>query len=143
MRKFLSSALARGLLWQFVSQLIADCSALPQRGTVGILVEAFERLASQHLRRPLHRGRRHARLPDAAYDRRIDALVDRYLAQAPAELVAPFAADGLVRARMWLERPSGFYRPGEYRGRRVYTERQLFTGVVEMATRRRARAAER
>lgn len=43
-----------GLLWQVVCQLFADCSALPQRGTVGILVEAFERLASQHLRRPLH-----------------------------------------------------------------------------------------
>jgi ATP-dependent helicase/nuclease subunit B len=41
------------LLWQVVSQLIADCSALPQRGTVGTLIEAFEQLACRHLRRPL------------------------------------------------------------------------------------------
>jgi predicted metallopeptidase len=85
----------------------------------------------------LHRGRLHSRLPLPEYDRRVRALVDRYLEAAPAEIVAPFAATGLVRARMWLERPSAFYRPGEYRGRRVYTERQLFLGVVQMRTRRR------
>jgi hypothetical protein len=65
--------------------------------------------------------------------------VDRYLAAAPAEIVAPFAAHGTVRARMWLERPGGFYRGEEYRGRRVYTERQLFYGPVRMVTRRKAR----
>jgi ATP-dependent helicase/nuclease subunit B len=40
------------LLWQVVSQLFADCSALPQRGTVGILVAAFQRLLDQHVRCP-------------------------------------------------------------------------------------------
>lgn len=85
----------------------------------------------------LHRGRLHSRLPLAEYDRRIRGLVDQYLAVAPADAATPFAAHGLVRARMWLERPSGFYRAGEYRGRRVYTERQLFLGVVQMVTRRR------
>ncbi len=87
----------------------------------------------------LHRGRRHSRLPVAAYDRRVGALVDRYLAQAPGEIVAPFAADGLVRARMWLERPTSSYREDDYRGRRVYTEKQLFLGVVQMRTRRSLR----
>ncbi len=86
----------------------------------------------------LHRGRLHSRLPLAEYDRRVGALVDRYLGDAPAEIVAPFAADGLVRARMWLERPTAAYREDDYRGRRVYTERQLFVGVVQMRTRRRA-----
>ena len=35
---------------------------------------------------------------------------------------------------MWLERPSGFYRVGEYGGRRTYTEKQLFLGIVRMKT---------
>ena len=87
----------------------------------------------------LHRGRRHSRLPLAGYNRRIRVLLDRYLAVAPDELVAPFSAHGVVRARMWLERPAGSY-PGEaYRGRRVYTERQLFYGPVRMITRRARR----
>ncbi len=89
----------------------------------------------------LHRSRRHSRLPLAAYDRRVEALVERYLAEAPEEIVAPFAADGLVRARMWLERPTAAYREDDYRGRRVYTEQQLFVGVVVMRTRRRRQTA--
>ncbi len=89
----------------------------------------------------LHRGRRHAKLPSRAYRRRIRALCDRYLAQAPEEILAPFAHHGEVRARMWLERPSGFYRVESYAGRRVYTEKQLFYGVVPMRSRgRRERA---
>lgn len=84
----------------------------------------------------LHRGRLHTRMPLAIFERRVDALVEQYLASAPEEIVQPFAADGLVAARMWLERPSGFYRAGEYRGRRTYTEKQLFVGVVQMRTRK-------
>ncbi len=78
-------------------------------------------------------------MPLAAYDRRVRALVDRYLAIAPEEVVAPFAAHGIARARMWLERPGGFYRDGEYRGRRTYTEKQLFYGLVRMVSRRGVR----
>jgi hypothetical protein len=86
----------------------------------------------------LHRGRRHSRLPLAKYNRRVRGIVDRYLAAAPPEVVAPFSTHGLVRARMWLERPGGLYRREDaYRGRRVYTERQLFYGPVRMITRRR------
>ena len=80
----------------------------------------------------LHRGRVHSRLPLARYNRRIRTLLDRYLAEAPAEIVRPFSSSGIVTARMWLERPMGFYREGAYRGRRVYTERQLFLGLVRM-----------
>ena len=86
----------------------------------------------------LHRGRLHSRLPRARYNRRIRALLERYLAVAPEEIVAPFSASGTVRARMWLERPAAS-RPGDWRGRRVYTERQLFVGPVRMVTRRRPR----
>jgi predicted metallopeptidase len=84
----------------------------------------------------LHGGRRHARLAPATYRRRIAALRARYLAQAPAELLAPFAHSGLVRARMWLERPAT-PRHGGGPARRLFTERQLFYGLVRMRTLRR------
>lgn len=84
----------------------------------------------------LHRGRRHTRLPRARYDRRIRALRRRYLATAPEEVVAPFAFRGVVKVRMWLERPAS-YRPGDHAGRPVYTERQLFHGLMPMRGRRR------
>ncbi len=86
----------------------------------------------------LHRGRRHSRLPLAAYNRKIRVLVRRYLEVAPEEIVAPFSATGTVRARMWLERPATS-NPEDWRGRHVYTERQLFYGPVRMAARRRRR----
>jgi predicted metallopeptidase len=81
----------------------------------------------------LHGGRRHARLAPDAYRRRIRALRERYLAVAPPELVAPFAHRGLARARMWLERPAAPRRGGGPE-RRVYTERQLYYGLVRMRT---------
>jgi predicted metallopeptidase len=81
----------------------------------------------------LHRGRRHAALPAAAFERRVRALRDRYLAVAPAEVLAPFAHHGLARARMWLERPAAARRDGGP-VRRLYTERQLFYGLVRMRT---------
>ncbi|HEU4385277.1 MAG TPA: putative metallopeptidase [Anaeromyxobacteraceae bacterium] len=87
----------------------------------------------------LHRGRRHTRLPRGRYDRRIRILRRRYLAAAPAEVVAPFAHRGVVKVRMWLERPAA-YRPGDYAGRRVYTERHLFQGLMPMRSPRRRRA---
>ncbi|HEX9307426.1 MAG TPA: hypothetical protein VF894_08045 [Anaeromyxobacter sp.] len=110
-----------------------ESSARERIGT--ILHELYH--ASTRFDGTLHRGRRHSRLPLAKYNRRIRALLDRYLAVAPADIVAPFSADGTVRARMWLERPARSYLGGEYRGRRVYTERQLFYGPVRMVTRRR------
>ena len=87
----------------------------------------------------LHGARRHARLASEAYRRRIRSLRERYLAEAPGDVVAPFAHRGLARARMWLERPAGPRRGGGP-GRRVYTERQLFYGLVRMRTLRRRSA---
>ncbi len=105
----------------------------PEERIGTILHELYH--ASTRFDGTLHRGRRHGKLPRAAYNRKIRALLRRYLAEAPAELVAPFGHDGLVRARMWLERPSAFREPG-HAGRRVYTEKQLFYGLVRMRTRR-------
>lgn len=53
----------------------------------------------------LHRSRKHARLARRAYDARVRALLGRYLARAPPEVLAPFAHEGLVRVRIWLRRP--------------------------------------
>jgi ATP-dependent helicase/nuclease subunit B len=41
-----------GLLWQVVSRLVQDCSALPMRGTIGRMVAACQALVDRHLRRP-------------------------------------------------------------------------------------------
>jgi len=90
----------------------------------------------------LHRGRRHDALPAGAFERRVRRLRDRYLAEAPPELLLPFAHHGLVRARMWLERPAAARRDGG-KARRLYTEKQLFYGVVKMRTRQRPALASR
>ncbi len=84
----------------------------------------------------LHRGRRHSRLPRARYNRKIRALLRRYLAVAPEEVIAPFSHRGVARARMWLERP-GPARGTASATRREYTERQLYYGLVRMESRRR------
>ncbi len=91
----------------------------------------------------LHRGRVHGRLPRSRYDRRVRTLRDRYLATAPDEILAPFTYSGLATARMWLERPAGSYRVGEYGGRRTYTEKQLYRGLVRMRTPPARRVAPR
>jgi predicted metallopeptidase len=84
----------------------------------------------------LHRGRRHSRLPLPVYNRKIRVLVRRYLEVVPEEILAPFSAHGTARARMWLERPATS-NPEDWRGRHIYTERQLFYGPVRMVTRRK------
>lgn len=95
--------------------------------------------ASNRFDGTLHRGRRHSRFPRARYNRKVRALLRAYLARAPEAVVAPFAHQGVVRARMWLERP-GSFRAGEYSGRRLYTEKQLFYGLVRMRAGPRRRA---
>lgn len=52
----------------------------------------------------------------------------------PPELRAPFAHDGEVRVRQWLEKPQSWL-PGERASHRsLYTEKHLFEGVVRMKT---------
>jgi predicted metallopeptidase len=102
----------------------------PAQRIATVLHELYH--ASERFDGTLHRGRVHARLPRARYDRRIRALRDRYLAVAPAPVLAPFSHRGVVRVRMWLERPGGPYRVGSRTGRRLFTERQLFLGLMPM-----------
>ncbi len=123
----------RKILYVITLRPLWFLDSTPRERIATIVHELYH--ASTRFDGTLHRGRRHSLLPVEAYDRRVRALVDRYLAEAPEEIVAPFSADGLVRARMWLERPTASYREDDYRGRRVYTERQLFLGVVQRRTR--------
>ena len=90
----------------------------------------------------LHGGRRHTRLPLRKYNRRVRRLLHRYLAQASPEVLSPFAYQGEVRVRMWLEGP-GSFQDEEYGGRRVYTEQQLFYGLAVMRGARPSRRGRR
>ena len=105
-------------------------ASTPEERIATVLHELYH--ASERFDGTLHPDRLHHRLPRRSYDRRIRALCDRYLATAPEEVVAPFAHGGTARVRMWLERPGVPYRAGERGARRVYTEDQLFQGLMPM-----------
>ena len=107
-------------------------ASTPEQRIATVLHELWH--ASERFDGTLHRGRVHSRLPRPRFERRIRALRDRYLAEAQDDVLAPFTSSGIALARMWLERPAGFYRVGEYGGRRTYTEKQLFLGLVRMKT---------
>ncbi|MFL5272206.1 MAG: putative metallopeptidase [Anaeromyxobacteraceae bacterium] len=77
----------------------------------------------------LHRDRRHAQLPRAAYDERIRALLRRYLAAAPAEVIAPFGHEGIVKVRMWLRMPRAEERRGS---RSLDVDDHLFDGYMPL-----------
>jgi predicted metallopeptidase len=102
----------------------------PEERVATVLHELYH--ASTAFDGALHRGRRHRELGGGAYSRRIRALLDDYLARAPAALLAPFAFSGVARARMWLERPTARVTRA---GRTIYSEKQLFHGPVTMRTR--------
>ncbi|PTL81956.1 hypothetical protein [Vitiosangium sp. GDMCC 1.1324] len=84
----------------------------------------------------LHAGRRHSVL-GKEFPRRLRPLVRRYLRQCPPELLKTFASSGEIRVLQWLERPGPAYVPGTPGVRKVYTEEQLYYGIVRMMTRKR------
>jgi hypothetical protein len=137
-RKPLIRVKGRKILYVITLRPLWFLRSTPGERIATIIHELYH--ASTRFDGTLHRARRHGQLPRGPYERRVRAILKRYLAVAPPEVLAPFAAHGVVRARMWLERPSVSYRPSEYRGRRVYTEKQLFLGVVQMTTPKRLRA---
>ena len=75
--------------------------------------------------------RRHQQLPGSRFAALLEPLLKRYLACAEPQLLLALSHDGEVRARQWLERPTGRSTS------RVYTEADLFFGPVEMITGRK------
>ncbi len=87
----------------------------------------------------LHAGRRHSVL-GKEFPRKLRPLVRRYLRQCPPELLKAFAYTGELRVLQWLQRPGPAYLPGTPRVRKVYTEEQLYYGIVRMVTHKKPRS---
>ncbi len=110
----------------------------PETRVATILHELFH--ISKRFDGTLHAGRRHSRL-GKEFDKRLRPLVTRYLDVIPEELYRALAFHGLVKARQWLEKPGAYCRRtsrgGETRtiGRKLYSEKQMFLGPVQMITR--------
>jgi hypothetical protein len=84
----------------------------------------------------LDRARRHARMgPD--FGKELRPLVKRYLEECPESIRDAFSHDGEVLVQQWLERPTATFLPEINRTHRIYTEKHLFLGPIEMITRRR------
>ena len=122
----------RTILYVITLRPLWFLASTPEERIATVLHELYH--ASTRFDGTLHRGRRHSRLPRPRYNRKIRRLLRRYLAAAPPEVIAPFGHRGVVWARMWLERP-GPARGAAPASRRVYTEKQLFLGLVPMHTR--------
>ncbi len=135
-RKPLVRVKGRKILYVVTLRPLWFVGSTPDERVRTILHELYH--ASARFDGTLHHGRRHDRLPRAAYARRIRALCDRYLALAPQEVLAPLGHRGVAKVRMWLERPDAYAEDG-YAGRRVYTEKQLFYGLMPMRATRRPR----
>jgi hypothetical protein len=52
----------------------------------------------------------------------------------PPELLQIISYSGLVQARQWLEKPGPSVKRGRPPGRRVYSEKHLFVGPLQMIT---------
>ncbi len=109
--------------------------ATPEKRTETILHEMFH--ISGRFDGTLHTGRRHASLK-GRFERRLGPLVERYLEMMDPALYEALSMSGLALARQWLERPGlSTSRKKKRVGRRVYTEKHLFLGPVQMITRKR------
>ncbi len=93
----------RRILYVITLRPLWFAASTPEERVATILHELYH--VSTRFDGTLHPGRRHARLPRAAYDRKVRALLGRYLARAPQEVLAPFAHEGEVKVRMWLRLP--------------------------------------
>jgi predicted metallopeptidase len=79
----------------------------------------------------LHHGRRHSLLPGKRFSALLGPLVARYLESIEPDVLLALGRRGEVLVRQWLEKPP-IRISLRSRGRRVYTEEQLFLGPVKM-----------
>lgn len=81
----------------------------------------------------LDHKRRHAEA-GAGFESTFRPVERRCWRSLPPEVRAPFAYDGEVRVKQWLEKPQSWL-PGERASHRaLYTEKHLFEGIVRMKT---------
>ncbi|MFT3841178.1 MAG: putative metallopeptidase [Myxococcaceae bacterium] len=103
----------------------------PHQRVATVLHELFH--ISKAFDGTLDERRRHSKM-GKRFKTAFEPLLKRYLKLIPDEVLAPLAYDGEVRVSYWLERPSAWLPKGKrYRG--VYTEAQLFEGIVRMRSR--------
>jgi hypothetical protein len=112
-------------------------SSTPKSRIETVMHELFH--MSRRFDGTLHSGRRHSVL-GKEFPRKLRPLVRRYLKQCPPELLKAFAYTGELRVLQWLQRPGPAYLPGTPRVRKVYTEEQLYYGIVRMVTHKKPRS---
>jgi len=110
--------------------------ASPEKRVETILHELFH--ISTRFDGRLHSGRRHSKL-GAGFEKKLVPLVERYLKDMPRELLEGLSYDGIAPAHQWLEKPGPTAKGESLAGRRIYTEKQLFLGPVQVVTRGRRR----
>lgn len=121
----------RRMLYVITLRPLWFAASTPEERVSTILHELYH--ASTHFDGTLHRGRRHHQLPRPAYDRTIRQLLDEYLTRAPAEILAAFDGDGVVKVRMWLRVPRAEPDGGES----VDVDAHLIEGFMPLRTRAR------
>ncbi len=82
----------------------------------------------------LDEKRRHSAM-GRRFNKVFNPLVKKLLKSLPDEVLQPFAYHGEVRVQQWLERPSAWTPKNKRTQRSLYTEAQLFEGIVRMRTR--------
>jgi predicted metallopeptidase len=114
--------------------------ATPEKRVETILHELFH--ISTRFDGTLHGARRHGQL-GPRFAAKLGPLVRRYWHEMPAELREGLSMSGLAVARQWLEKPGPTAKKGtRLSGRRLYTEKHLFLGPVQVLTRGQARKGE-
>jgi predicted metallopeptidase len=121
----------RSILYVITLRPLWFAASTPEERVATVLHELYH--LSARFDGALHRGRRHARLPRAAFDRKVALLLGRYLPRASEEVLAPFAHEGLAKVQMWLRVPPA-RGPGP-----LDVDAHLFLGYMPM----RARTAPR
>lgn len=109
----------------------------PRQRVATVLHELFH--ISRAFDGTLDRARRHQHA-GRGFEEAFRPIERRAWKLLPPEIRAPFAYDGEVWVRQWLERPQAWFAGEKASHRTVYTERHLFDGIVRMKTRVKKRA---
>ncbi len=122
----------RKMLYSITLRPLFFRRSTPRQRVATVLHELFH--ISREFDGTLDRRRRHAEAGDG-FEAMFRPVERRVWKRLPPELVAPFAYDGEVRVLQWLEKPQSRAQGEGPTQRRVYTEKQLFEGIVRMKTR--------